>query len=162
VQWQGCTGFLTVWKGAQIQKRLTTTGLEDWPIRLRVWTALWRNWRGAMELARQLTTAGFRRFQSTNISYPGSKGVKTRNRPMNFGMLPKYHISKIPPTGYTVYRLYLLIKPTALIFCTECLKTQVATSSLINANSLYCFLWCTALWLHQVVHNIQATHQSSQ
>jgi len=34
------------------------------------------------------------------------------------------------------------------------LKTQVVTLSLINANSLYCSLWHTALRWHQVVHDI--------
>jgi len=47
---------------------------------------------------------------------------------MNFVMLPKYYISKT----YTVHRQYLLTKPAKLVFCTECSKAQVATSSMIN------------------------------
>jgi len=65
---------------------------------------------------------------------------------------------------YTVYRQYLLIKTTTLVFCTGCRKIQLATSSLIkiNANSLFCSLQHTALWLHQVVCDIQTTPHSSQ
>ena len=63
---------------------------------------------------------------------------------------------------YTVYQQYLLIKAATLVLCTECSETRVATSSKINANSLYCSLWHAALRLHQVVRNIQTTPQSSQ
>jgi len=31
-----------------------------------------------------------------------------------------------------IYRQYLLIKAAALLFCTECSETQVATSSVIG------------------------------
>jgi len=57
--------------------------------------------------------------------------LKTRNRPMYFAKLPKYYISKIQPI-YTVYRQYLPLKATTLVFCTECLEIQVATLSVIN------------------------------
>ena len=51
--------------------------------------------------------------------------IKTRNRPMNFVMLPKYHISKILPI-YSISTI-LAHKAAALVFCTEYSETQAAT-----------------------------------
>jgi len=79
---------------------------------------------------------------------------------MIFAKLPKYHIGKVPP--YTVCRQYLLIKAPTLVFYTKCSETQVAISSVINANSPCCSFWRAALRLHQVVRNIQTTAQTSQ
>jgi len=58
--------------------------------------------------------------------------LKTRKRPMNFAMLPKYYTVSPKFRRYTVYRQYLLIKAATLVFCTECSETQVATASMIN------------------------------
>jgi len=83
----------------------------------------------------------------------------TTNRPMNLAMLQSVTPAKF--RRYTVYRQYLLIKAEALVCCTECSETQVATCFwLINANSLHCSLRRAALRLHQVVRNVQTTQQS--
>jgi len=47
--------------------------------------------------------------------------LKNRNRLMNFDNVAK-----------ALYQQYFLIQAAALVFCTECSETQVATSSLIN------------------------------
>jgi len=47
--------------------------------------------------------------------------LNTRNRPMNFAMLPKYESAKL--CQCTVYWQYLLMKAITLVFCTECLET---------------------------------------
>jgi len=49
---------------------------------------------------------------------------------MNFAMLPKYHIGKIQPI-YSMPAIFP-IKAATLVFCTECLEAQAATSPLIN------------------------------
>ena len=79
---------------------------------------------------------------------------------MNFVMLPsiisaKFHL-------YKAYRQYLLIKATMLVFCTKCSETQVATSSLINTNSLSCCLRQANLQIYQAVCNVQTAVQLSQ
>ena len=70
--------------------------------------------------------------------------LKTRNRPMNFAMLPKYHIGKI--CRHTAYRQYLLMKAPTLVFCMSVRKPKLLLRLwLINANSLNCSLRRAAL-----------------
>jgi len=50
---------------------------------------------------------------------------------MNFATLPKYYIGTILPV-YSISVIFAHRSHYSLVFCTKCLETQVATSSMIN------------------------------
>jgi len=55
------------------------------------------------------------------------------------------------------------MKAATLVFCMECLETQVPNSSMINLRKFSAlFLWRAAFRLYQAVRNIQTTLQLSQ